>query len=74
MSQLELERETLSLNAKERAALALKLLQSLDDLSPAELEQLWAREVDRRLEAFERGEMKSYSREEAQERVKFALS
>ena len=65
MGQIELEREAMSLDAKSRAELARKLLHSLDDLSEAELEVLWAKEAHRRFSAFERGEMKSYSREEA---------
>ena len=65
MSQLELEQEALNLSARGRAELAHKLVSSLEDLSEPELEQLWALETTRRLEAFDRGEMKSYSREEA---------
>ena len=74
MSQIELEREVMNLDAKSRAELARKLLHSLDDLSEAELEVLWAEEAHRRFKAFECGEMKSYSREEALKRVKAALS
>ena len=73
MSQIELEQEMMRLDARSRAELAHKLLQSLNDLSEAELERLWAAESNRRFEAFERGEMKSYSREEALKRVKAAL-
>lgn len=69
MSQLELEREALSLNAQGRAELAHKLLSSLEDLSESELERLWALEATQRLEAFDRGEMKSYSREEMFHRI-----
>jgi Putative addiction module component len=58
MSQIELEREALRLDAKSRA----------------ELEILWAEEAHRRFAAFKRGEMKSYSREEALNRVKAAVS
>ena len=73
MSMVELEREALKLSLKERAALAQTLLRSLDDPSEAELEALWADEAERRLEAFERGEMRAYSREEMLKRVKAAL-
>ena len=69
MSQLELEREALSLNAQGRAELAHKLLSSLEDLSESEFERLWALEATQRLEAFDRGEMKSYSREEMFHRI-----
>ena len=73
MSQLELEQEALNLSARGRAELAHKLLSSLEDLSEPELEGLWAFEATRRLEAFDRGEMKSYSREEMQKRIKRTL-
>jgi putative addiction module component (TIGR02574 family) len=74
MSQIELEREVMKLSLKERAELAQKLLRSLDDPSETELEALWAEEADRRLDAFERGEMRSYSREEMLKRLKAARS
>jgi putative addiction module component (TIGR02574 family) len=74
MSQIELEREALQLSAKERAELARKLLQSLNEMSEEELEKLWAAEANERFAAFERGEIKAYSREEALKRVKAALS
>lgn len=72
MSQLELEREALNLSAQGRAELAHKLLSSLEDLSESELEGLWALEATRRLEAFDRGEMKSYSREDMFHRIQMS--
>jgi len=53
----ELEREALSLDVKARARLAQRLLASLDRLPPAEAEALWAEEAERRLAAFDRGEL-----------------
>ena len=73
MSHVELERQALNLSARDRAELAHKLLSSLKDLSESELEQLWALEAKRRLEAFDRGEMESFLRVEMQQRVKAAL-
>jgi putative addiction module component (TIGR02574 family) len=73
MSMIELEREMLKLGLKERTTLAQTLLRSLDEPSEAELESLWAEESDRRVAAFDRGEMRSYSREEMLKRVKAAL-
>jgi putative addiction module component (TIGR02574 family) len=73
MSMIELEREMLKLGLKERATLAQTLLRSLDEPSEAELESLWAEESDRRVAAFDRGEMRSYSREEMLKRVKAVL-
>ena len=44
----ELEAEALQLDVRERARLAAKLLSSLDTLSDAENERLWAEEAERR--------------------------
>jgi hypothetical protein len=51
----ELEAEVLKLNPLARAQLAAKLLQSLDALSEAENERLWAEEALRRHEELETG-------------------
>ena len=51
-----LEREALCLTAAERALLADRLLGTLD-LEDAGRMERWGREADRRLQAFERGEM-----------------
>ncbi|HTD45552.1 MAG TPA: addiction module protein [Bryobacteraceae bacterium] len=54
-------RDALVLDAHERAALAEKLLASLDEqqdngnLDQAEAERLWAREAQQRLEAYRAG-------------------
>jgi len=48
MSLEELESEAMKLDPKARARLAGKLLKSLDTLSEAENEQLWAEEAERR--------------------------
>ena len=45
----ELRREALGLDLSSRARLAHELLNSLDDLSEAEIEQLWLEESQRRL-------------------------
>lgn len=49
----------LDLSAQDRAALAERLLASLDDLSEAEAETLWAAEAERRLEAYREGRAES---------------
>jgi hypothetical protein len=51
----ELEAEALKLNPSLRARLADKLLHSLDALSDAENERLWAEEALRRHEELETG-------------------
>ena len=48
MSLEELESEAMKLDPKARARLAGKLIESLDILSDAENEQLWAEEAERR--------------------------
>ncbi|HUI43672.1 MAG TPA: addiction module protein [Terriglobia bacterium] len=59
MSVEELENEALKLERRERARLAEKLLSSLEALSPAEAERLWADEALRRLEEIEQGKATS---------------
>lgn len=48
MSVEEIEAQALKLAPKARARLAGKLLESLEDLSDEENEQLWAEEAERR--------------------------
>ena len=49
-------KDALVLDASERAALAEKLLASLDEhLDEAEIERLWVREAECRLEAYRAG-------------------
>jgi hypothetical protein len=48
MSTDELETEALKLTPRERARLAERLLQSLENLSDEENARLWAEEADRR--------------------------
>jgi hypothetical protein len=55
MNLEELEAEVLKLNPQARAQLAAKLLQSLEALSEAENEPLWAEEALRRHEELETG-------------------
>jgi hypothetical protein len=55
MNLEELEAEVLKLNPHARAQLAAKLLQSLEALSDAENERIWAEEALRRNEELETG-------------------
>ena len=55
MTLEELETEALKLNPASRARLASKLLHSLEALSEAEIERLWAEEALRRNEEMEKG-------------------
>jgi putative addiction module component (TIGR02574 family) len=68
----EILQQLLSLPVETRAALAEKLLESLDP--PDERNnRLWAEEAERRVEAYERGEMEAIPGEEvfARLRAKF---
>ena len=51
----EIAARALSLGLKDRARLTERLLQSLDDLSDAEAEELWAEESERRLHEHRQG-------------------
>ena len=48
-------KQAMGLNARERATLAERMLESLDELRPEEAERLWAEEADRRLVAYRAG-------------------
>jgi hypothetical protein len=60
----ELRREALGLDLASRARLAHELISSLDDLSEAEIEQLWLEESQRRLEEVASGAVETVSAEE----------
>lgn len=51
--------DALSLPPRSRAKLAEKLLESLDDPRQREIDRLWAEEVEDRIAAYERGELKA---------------
>ncbi|MDQ3280368.1 MAG: addiction module protein [Acidobacteriota bacterium] len=54
----------LRLSVESRAALAKRLLESLDDLAPDENERLWAREAARRYQQLKNGTARSIPAEE----------
>lgn len=58
---VELLRNALRLNVRDRAVLAEKLLASLEDLDASEAAQLWGDEAERRLHAFHSGRAKAVS-------------
>jgi len=64
MTILEVEAAALNLELSERAALAQKLLRSLDELSEDEIEQLWAEEALRRDEELDAGKATARDGEE----------
>jgi putative addiction module component (TIGR02574 family) len=57
-------KNALGLDIDERAALAQKLLDSLEDLSEEEAERLWAEEAQRRLQEYRRGRAQAVPKEE----------
>ena len=62
--------DALSLPAKSRAKLAERLLESLDDPKQKEIDRLWAEEVEDRIDAYERGELKAIPGREVFRRLK----
>lgn len=54
----ELAKETMQLDIEDRALLAGKLLLSLDEPTPAEVERLWLDEAERRLEDYRAGRVR----------------
>jgi len=68
----ELKREALQLDPSTRASLARDLLESLDDLSEAEIEQLWLEEAERRHHQIVSGAVETVSMEEALSRARVA--
>ena len=54
----------LALPSEERAALADRLLQSLDEDDQSEIDRLWVQEAEDRLAAYDRGELQAIPGEE----------
>jgi putative addiction module component (TIGR02574 family) len=73
MSLLEMKTAALKLPFAERSELAKALLLSMEQPSESELEALWETEINRRIEAVEKGEMKLIPGEEAFARARAAL-
>jgi hypothetical protein len=59
----QLEQQARELNAEERARLAQCMLESLHTLL-SEIEAEWSKEIEKRVIAFDRGEIDSYSAED----------
>jgi putative addiction module component (TIGR02574 family) len=65
----EMLKETLTLPPTEKAELIDKLISSLDE-PDKEIEKLWAKEAESRIDAYEQGEIKSLSLREVLEKYK----
>lgn len=59
----QIEEQARALSAEERAKLAESMLESLH-APVSEVEAAWAEEIERRVAAFDRGEIPSYSAED----------
>jgi putative addiction module component (TIGR02574 family) len=68
-----LEREALKLPADDRARLARELLDSLDELSPEELDRLWLEEAGRRAAQVDAGEVELVSAEDVDRKARALL-
>jgi len=53
-----------SLSAEERSRLVDLLIESLHESPLADVEAAWAKEIERRVAAFERGEVQTFAAEE----------
>ena len=73
MDSKTLHKAALNLPADERAALAQKLLLSLDEPSDAELEQTWLAEAARRARELDRGEVQAIPAEEVRRKARSLL-
>jgi putative addiction module component (TIGR02574 family) len=60
----EILRAALSLSGGERAELADRLLESLDEEDQPEIDRLWIQEAEDRIAAYERGETEAISTDE----------
>ena len=60
----EVLRNALSLEVRDRAALAEKLLASLEELTEEEANRLWAEEAQRRLEEYRAGRAQAVQADE----------
>ncbi len=70
MSNLdEALKHALSLDVRDRAALAERLLASLEELPEEETERLWAEEAQRRLETYREGRARAVRAEEVHEKA-----
>ncbi len=69
----ELEREVMKLNLEDRAALAEKLILSLDAPSDEENLHLWVREAERRLQELREGMVGEIPAEEVFRRARAAI-
>lgn len=61
--------EALNLPPIERAEIVEKLLSSFDFTSRKEIDEIWAKEAENRIDAYERGEISAISAKEVFEKI-----
>ena len=64
MTLKELEIQAKSLSPEDRASLAETLLESLQETPVSEIEAAWNKEIESRVAAYDRGELKTISAED----------
>lgn len=69
----EVLKHALSLDVRDRAALAERLLASLEEISEEEAERLWAEEADRRLEEYRAGRAQAVQADEVHAKAEHLL-
>lgn len=74
MNLEELETQIMKLSLSDRAALAKWIVESLDDLSAAQIEALWVEEAERRLNELEQGVGTEIPAKEVLRRARAAIS
>jgi putative addiction module component (TIGR02574 family) len=72
-SNRDIEKQAKSLPQKERARLALSLIESLDPGLDEDAEALWLEEADKRLKAYDAGETQSRPVDEVIAEIKSGL-
>lgn len=65
----EILKNALSLEVRDRATLAEKLLVSLDEITEEEAERLWAEEAERRLKEYRAGRTQAVPADEVHAKV-----
>lgn len=73
MNTTELEDAVLHLSIERRAYLAEKLLESLDQPSESEVQQMWLREADRRAQEIDEERVNLISSEELEQKIQAIL-
>lgn len=69
----EIEKQILKLTNSERATLAMRLINSLDNLDEKENERLWTEEADKRYRAYKVGRITATSAKDAIKEARLKL-